>query len=155
MKKSYDHNPFESLENTLKREDRERNIANAKQFGNRVLESIGSTFRGVLTLRESQNPDTNRRAGCTAIAAALLAVGSLITLSQMSEPVECRTFTQEEFMVNDPNVLATQITEQLKAYEYGDSLVFDEVQARLFDTQSVEICGKDDIRAVANLTSKP
>ena len=155
MKKSYDHNPFESLEKTLKREDRERKIEYAKYYGNRALETIGSTFRGVLTLPESKNPDTNRRAGRTAVVAAFLAVGSLITLTQMAEPLECRTFAQEEFMVNDPNVLATQITERLKAYEYGDSGVFDGVQEKLFDTQSVEICGEDDIRAVANLTSKP
>jgi len=148
------NNPFESMDKRIAKERRRRSITLMRDTGDKVVESIGRTFRATLQLPESSLSDTNRRAGRTALVAGFLAAGSVIMLGQCAEPVECRTFAQQEFMVDDPNVLATQIAQELDAYASGDSGVFDGIQAELFDKKSVEICGTHNIQAVDKLTVK-
>ena len=147
-------NPFDSLEKRLAKEKRQRSVTFVRDAGNQVIESIGKALRATLLLPESRLSDTNRRAGRTALVAGILAAGSVIMLGQCTEPVECKTFDRSQFITEDLNVLATQISEKLSAYAYGDSSAFDGVQEQLLGEQQVQICGTADINAVQALTSK-
>lgn len=153
MNNAHTYYTLETLEETMKRETRARRISLFKTTGNKALESIGETFRGVLTLPESKNPDTNRRAGRTALIAGVLVLGALVKANQMTEPAPCRTFGQSEFVTEDLTVLAAEITEKTDAYTAGDSLVFDAAQEQLFEEGSVTICGANNINSVASLTN--
>jgi len=156
MKKSernkLSNTPFESLERTLQRQERAAKIAWIKEAGNNRLEGCGRVLRQVLNLPESHNPNTNRRAGLTFIAAGALILGSMTAAAvHYSEPLECRTFDKTEFMYDDLNVLATEIADKIDGD--GDSNTFDSVQDSLLEDGTVDICGAEYIQAVDALSA--
>ena len=148
MKKSYDHNPFETLDEAMKREAREKKIARVKESSNRALESIGDTFRGVLALPESHNKDTNRRAGRTAIAIGLLVLGGLTGLASNAEKPTCEYFQLSGMPSRDPHQAAADIVTALNATEISDA--YDSIESDFLNptdgkVPGTEICGTDAI----------
>ena len=151
MGKSFDHNPFESLEEALKREAREKRIAHIKDSSNKALETIGDTFRGVLALPESKNRDTNRRAGRTAIAIGLVVLGGITGLAINAEKPTCEYIQLSEMPNHDPHQAAADIVTALDATEISnayDNIESDFLHPNAGSVPRTEICGTDSINKV-------
>jgi hypothetical protein len=146
MEKSYGHNPFESLGNTLRREARKELFEHIKDTGNRVVEYIGHNFRDLLALPESPYRDTNRRAGRTAIAIGLVTLSGLGFLASKAEVPECKTFYLSEMPTQDANIEASEIVTSLDATEISDA--FDNFRAGLNEEGKVNVCGKKQIDTI-------
>lgn len=136
-------NPFESLENTLRREARKELFEHIKDKGNRVVEYIGHNFRDLLALPESPYRDTNRRAGRTFIAIGLVTLSGLGFLASKAEVPECKTFYLSEMPTQDANIEASEIVASLDATEISDA--FDSFQKGFIREGQANVCGEKHI----------